>query len=103
MLDFYFNSATITITQDLVLHQFPKWGPIFEISFEFKIEQHLDSRIHGHYVNVLIFTENKGQCCKIGHRVPAVLLNVVSRKFHIGTQIGSNGNSHSNILKMGNM
>ena len=96
ILDFYFNSATKPITQNLVLHKFPQWGPTFEISFEFKIEQHLDSRIHGNYVTVLTLTERRGQCCKVGDRIPSVLLYVVSRKFHIATQIGSEWNNWRN-------
>ena len=80
------------ITQNQVLHQFPSWGPSFEISFELflgKIEKDKD------YMSVLTLTTNRGKCCKLGERVPGVLLKTVTQQFHIGTQIGTNGNQHA--------
>ena len=46
-------------------------------------------------MNVLIVTANRGKCCNLGDRLPAVLLKTDTQQFHIGTQIGTNGNKYA--------
>lgn len=84
------------ITQDLVLHTFPEWGPVFEISFGLWIEI---IEKNDYYASVLTFTKNPGQCCGIGDRLPGIFLKTDTEHFHIGTQIGSDGNKYATSVQ----
>ena len=87
-----FSKTEITsITQNLELHKFPEWGPIYEISFDLLIEV-TEKTESEEYRSILTFTKNLGQCCNIGDRVPGLYLRTDKEEFHIATQIGNNGN-----------
>ena len=91
-----FQKPEITsITPNLKLHEFVKWGPVYEISFDLLIEESKNSL----YNSILTFTENVGQCCRLGDRIPGVYLRTDIEEFHIATQIGADGNSFNDITK----
>ena len=77
------------ITENQKLHQFSHWGPHFDISFDFLLEK---TENNGTFVNVLTFTQNIGQCCNLGDRIPGIYLKTDTQNFHIVTQIGQDIN-----------
>ena len=59
------------IEQDNIIGTFKTWGPTFEIKFNVKI----NSFSSGYLREIIRFTAEKGDCCLIGQRVPAVFLS----------------------------
>ena len=70
----------------------PEWGPYFTVSFDVMISQFIGD----HYKSILSFTTDPGHCCEVGDRVPAILLKMDTKQFHVATQIDDNGNSYMN-------
>ena len=95
-MDILNKTELFPITQDLEIHEFPEWGPIYDISFDLKID---NIEKNGLYVSVLTFTANKGQCCNVGDRIPGIYLKTDTENFHIGTQIDDDGNRHMSSIQ----
>ena len=62
------------IQEDKLIGTFSKWGPTFEIKFEVKLNSFLNS---GPLMEIIKFTADKGDCCLLGQRIPAIYLGTV--------------------------
>ena len=92
LYDFFFASGGIPITEDKLIKIMPEWGPCFTVSFDLMISKFIGD----YYKSILSFTTDPSHCCEVGDRVPAILLEMDTKQFHVATQIDDNGNSNMN-------
>lgn len=73
------------------------WGPNWKVSFEVFINSFTGGDIAPDgYANIFHITATGKECCSIGDRYPAFLLNK-GGFLHFATQIGNNGNAYKNL------
>ena len=70
------------------------WGPNWKVQFELFINSYTGGDLDRNgYANIFHITATGGECCAVGDRYPAFLIN--KRGFiHFATQIGDKGNAY---------
>ena len=91
------GETPLQITKGNLLATIPKHGPLFEISFDVKVESWIGA--WGSIVRFASLDDNSGS---VGARIPAVWTHVSKKDYlHVCTAIGNSGNSCKDIKTPG--
>ena len=100
------NDNQIILSKDNEITSIPTWGPEYVVSMELFVDS------WGPQSTILLFRALDGDCCTVGHRVPAIWANAPgvrslhtgtdeqttsTHSLHVGTNIGADPNHWVNV------